>query len=104
METKAIKEVGNNNPLRIMLDAFFQEIKRLIVLAFDDTTSCSEKFLIEPTIRNFRVNAVSYNVLIDGRTFYDQPIGNQFKKCDEIRKIATWQGDDYTTGCLLDYQ
>ena len=23
---------------------------------------------------------------------------------DEIRKIATGKGDDYTTGCLLDYQ
>ena len=26
------------------------------------------------------------------------------KKYDEIRKIATGKGDDYTTGCLLDYQ
>ena len=26
------------------------------------------------------------------------------KQCDKIRKIATGQGDDYTTGCLLDYQ
>ena len=26
------------------------------------------------------------------------------KQYDEIRKIATRQGDDYTTGCLLDYQ
>ena len=24
-------------------------------------------------------------------------------KCDEIRKISTGQGDDYTTGCLLDF-
>ena len=36
--------------------------------------------------------------------FYDHPIGYQIKKCDKIRKIATGQGDDYTTGCLLDYQ
>ena len=26
------------------------------------------------------------------------------KKYDKIRKIATGKGDDYTTGCLLDYQ
>ena len=25
------------------------------------------------------------------------------KKYDEIRKLATGQGDDYITGCLLDY-
>ena len=43
-------------------------------------------------------------MLIDGRNFYDQPINDQVKKYDEIRKIATGKGDDYTTGCLLDYQ
>ena len=44
------------------------------------------------------------NVLIDGRNFYDRPISDQIKKYIEIREIATGQGDDYTTGCLLDYQ
>ena len=44
------------------------------------------------------------NVLIDGRNFYDQPINDQIEKYDEIRNIATGKGDDYTTGCLLDYQ
>ena len=36
-------------------------------------------------------------------TFYDQSISDQIKKYDEIRKIATGKGDDYTNGCLLDY-
>ena len=44
-----------------------------------------------------------YNVMIDGRNFFDEPIKNDLKTCDNIRKIATGQGDDYTTGCLLDY-
>ena len=43
-------------------------------------------------------------MLIDGRNFYEQPINDLVKQQDEIRKIATGQGDDYTTGCLLDYQ
>ena len=30
----------------------------------------------------------NYNALIDRRNFYDQPIRDQIKKCDEIRKIA----------------
>ena len=51
-----------------------------------------------------RVNITNYNVLIDGRNFYEQPINYQIKKDDEIRKIATGFGDDCTTGCLLDYQ
>ena len=42
--------------------------------------------------------------LIHGRNFYDQPINDQIKKYDEIKKIATGKGDDYTAGCLLDYQ
>ena len=44
-----------------------------------------------------------YNVMIDGRNFFDQPIKNDLKTYDNIRKIATGQGDDYTTVCLLDY-
>ena len=50
------------------------------------------------------VNITNYNVLIDGRNFYEQPINYQIKSYDEIRKIAIGKGDDYTTGCLLDYQ
>ena len=51
-----------------------------------------------------RVNITNYNALIDCRNFNDQPINDQIKKNDEIRKIATGKSDDYTTGCLLDYQ
>ena len=51
-----------------------------------------------------RVNMTKCNVLIDGRNFYDQPINDQIKKYDEIRKVTAGQGDDYTTGCLLDYK
>ena len=40
------------------------------------------------------------NVLIDGRNFLDQTITNSLRTCDKIRKIATGQGGDYTTGCL----
>ena len=41
--------------------------------------------------------------MIDGQNFVDQPIRNYLITYDNIRKIATGQGDDYTTGCLLDY-
>ena len=41
--------------------------------------------------------------MIDGRNFFDQPIKNHLKTHDNIRKIATDQGDDYSNGCLLDY-
>ena len=45
----------------------------------------------------------NYNIEIDGKNFYDQPINDSVKQCDEIRKISTGQGGDYTTGCLLDF-
>ena len=45
----------------------------------------------------------NYNILIDGRNFYDQPINDLIKQYDEVRKVSTGNGDDYTTGFLLDY-
>ena len=41
--------------------------------------------------------------MIDGRNFFDQPINSMTKTYENIGKIAIGQGDDYTTGCLLDY-
>ena len=41
--------------------------------------------------------------MIDGKNYFDQPINSNLKTYESIRKIATGQGDDYTTGCLLDY-
>ena len=50
-----------------------------------------------------RLKIKNYNIEIDGRNFYDQPINDSIKQYDEIRKISTGQDDDYTTGCLLDF-
>ena len=50
-----------------------------------------------------KVEIKDYNVVIDGRNFFDQPIKNDKITYDNIRKIANSQEDDYTTGCLLDY-
>ena len=41
--------------------------------------------------------------MINGEKVFDQPIKNNKLTYEEIRKIATSHGDDYTTGCLLDY-
>ena len=41
--------------------------------------------------------------MTDGKNFFDQPINSDLKTYENILKIATGQGDDYTTGCLLDY-
>ena len=41
--------------------------------------------------------------MIDGKGLFDQPINSNLQTYENSRKIDTGQGDDYTTGCLLDY-
>ena len=41
--------------------------------------------------------------MIDDKNVFDQPINSNLKIYENIRKVATGQGDDYRTGCLLDY-
>ena len=41
--------------------------------------------------------------MIDGKSFFDQLVKNDKLTYENIRKVATGKGDDYTTGCLLDY-
>ena len=70
-----------------------------MVLSFeneDDRISQSTYYLPKAEIKD-------YNVIIDGKNFFDQPINSMTKTCENIRKTATSQGDDYTTGCFLDY-
>ena len=78
----------------------------MFVLAFDNSDN-DDKKVERNSRRNYflpRGNITYYNVLIDGRNFYDQPINDLVKQYDKIRKAATGQGDNYITGCLLDYQ
>ena len=45
----------------------------------------------------------NYNAIINGKNFYDQPIDSEIKRYEDIRKLTTEQGEDYTTGCLVGY-
>ena len=49
------------------------------------------------------VEIKDYNVMIDGKNFFDQPVKNDWRTYDNTREILICQGDDYTTGWLLDY-
>ena len=42
-------------------------------------------------------------MIINRKNFYDQRVDSDRKQYEEIRKLGTGQGEDYTTGCLLDY-
>ena len=80
----------------------FKELKNLFVLAYgrenDDTTENSQRKYFLP-----RMKIKNYNIEIDGRNLYDQSIIGLIKQYNKVRKISTWQGDDQTTGCLLNY-
>ena len=41
--------------------------------------------------------------MISGQNYFDQSVRHKLITYDSIQKIGTVQGDDYTTGCLLDY-
>ena len=76
-----------------------QGLNRLFVLAFEnDTQRISSKGYYLPN-----VETKDYNFMINGENFFDQPIKNNKVTYENIRKIATGQGDDNTTGSLLDY-
>ena len=87
-----------------MLDSSWQGVKRSFVLAYNNKEGYN-KVSVDFYKKYFlpRVKIENYNIEIDGRNFYDQPINDSIKQYDEIRKISTGQGDDYTTGCLLDF-
>ena len=109
------RDLDNNNLTRFSLDSSFPEVRRLFVLVFNNTIAHVPNNSINNTNNRVdrnshtkyfhpRVNITNYNVLIDGRSFYDQPINDLIKQYTEIKKTATGQGDDYTTGCFSDYQ
>ena len=94
-----IKTFAQNRYLNHLINPSFQGVNRLFVLSFEnenDRTSHSTYYLPKAEIKD-------YNVMIDGKNFFDQPINSDHKTYENIRKIATGQGDDYTTGCLLQY-
>ena len=76
----------------------------MFVLAYDNASG-NTQVSIDSFKKYFlpRVKIENCNIEIDGRNFYDQLINDSIKQYDEIRKISTGQGDDYTTGCLLDF-
>ena len=91
--------LAQNPSLNHLVEPSLPGVNRLFVLAFkndEDRTSDDQYYL--PT-----VETKDYNTMINGENFFDQPIKNRGVTYDNIRKIAIDQGDDYVTGCLLDY-
>ena len=91
--------LAQNPNLNHLIERSFQGVNRLFVLAFenDNHRTIHDRYYLPI------VEIKDYNIMINGENFFDQPIKNNKVTYENIRKIATGQGDDYTTGCLLDY-
>ena len=86
-----------------MFDASYQGVKKLFVLAYRDRGGAN-RVTADPHIGYLlpRVRIENYSIEID-ENFYDQPIHDLIKQYDEVRKVSTGQGDDFTACCLLDF-
>ena len=95
----SVKTFAPNRDVNYLINPSFQRVNRLFVLSFeDDDQRKSHSIYYLP-----KVEIKDYNVMIDGRNFFNQPINSRNKIYENIRKITTGKGDGYTTGCLLDY-
>ena len=96
---KYISEMSNqtkNNNLNYLIDPTFTNVNRLFVLSFEnenDRTSFSKYYVPKVEIKGF-------NVLIDGKPFFEIPVKNKEEAYEQIIEMS--KNNDYTTGNLLD--
>ena len=91
--------LAQNLNLNNLVEPSFQRVNRLFALAFESDTqrrSHSRYYLSSLEIKD-------YNIMTDWKNFFDQPVKDNKVANENIRKIASDQGDDYATSCLLDY-
>ena len=94
-------EISNkdaNNNLNYLIDPTFTNVNRLFVLTFGnetDRTSFSKYYVPKVEVKDF-------NVLIDGKPFFEIPVKNKEETYEEIIEMS--KNNDYTTGNLLDYE
>ena len=102
-KTKEINEDADANVFKyINLDPSFQGVNRLFGMAYNrangqPTRNGQQKYYL------LRIDLEKYNVIIDGRNFYDNPIESDIEKYRELKKVMIGKGEDYTTESLLDF-
>ena len=100
------KNADANNFKYISLDPSFQGVNRLFVMVYKKLDAANDNQFNRNSKRVYyfpRNDLNKYNVIIDGRNFYDNPIESDIEKYRELEKVMIGKGEDYTTGSLLDY-
>ena len=101
-KTKEINEDTDASVFKcINLDPSFQGVNRLFVMAYNrangqPTRNGQRKYYLP------RIDLEKYNVVIDGRNFYKNPIESDIEKYRELTKVMIGKGEDNTTGSLFD--
>ena len=101
-----IEDADANNFKYIALDPSFQGVDRLFVVAYNKLAAANDNQFNRNSQQVYylpRNDLNKYNVIIDGRNFYDNPIESDIEKYRELKKVIIGKGEDYTTGSLLDY-
>ena len=91
--------------LEELLDISFQGVSKLFAVAYE-TEDIERNANTEESRRRYylpRAEIKDYNVLIDGINFYDQNVNSSIVRYNELLKMTTGRSEDYSTGCLLDY-
>ena len=102
-KTKEVNENADADVFKyINLDPSFQGVNSLFVMAYNrangqPTRNGQQKYYLP------RIDFEKYNVIIDGRNFYDNPIESDIEKYRELKKVMIGKREDYTTGSLLDF-
>ena len=103
-KTKEQTEDANANVFKyINLDPSFQGVNRLFVMAYcradnNEATKNGQRKYYLP-----KIDLNKYNVIIDGRNLFDNPIESDIEKYRELKKVMIGKGEYYTAGSLLDY-
>ena len=88
-EMKPTKIIEKGKNLQELLNVSFQGVKRLFVPAYFIADGGNDEAGIKNDKKYFipRGEITNYNVLIDGRNFYDQPNNDIIKQHDKVRKV-----------------
>ena len=87
----------NIDTKRILLDPSYQGVNRLFVMGFDINTVKRNSNDPESHQSYYlpRIEIKDYNVLIDGRNFYDQNINDSITRYNEFLKLTTGKSEDH---------
>ena len=95
---------NNNNNLNYLIDPTFTSVNTLFVLSFESIEGNNVKKDYRDSFSHYYVPNIQikdYNVLIDGKSFFNLPVKNEEEAYEKIIKMSN--NVDYTTGNLLDF-